>query len=164
MGWASCQAGLCLWVYEIVGVKASVGADKSAMGAVNRPLQVSGLWVQASEEGDAVTCWVGEDAEPAGVGDLGFGLEYLAAERCCSGKGGVDVIGRDIDEHFTGFVAGTHCFAHLDEATARTGVCLEHVVVEARIDLDLPVKEVCVELAGRCGIVGGNFDMDDGMV
>ncbi len=58
MGWASCQAGLCLWVYEIVGVKASVGADKSAMGTVNRPLQVSGLWGQVSEEGDTVSGWV----------------------------------------------------------------------------------------------------------
>src|SRR2546425_4363881 len=134
------------------------------MGAVNRPLQVSGLWVQAGEEGDAVSGWVGEDAEPADVGNRGFGLEYLAAERCSSGKGGVDVIGRDVDEHFAGFVAGSHCFTHLDKSTPGAGVDLEHVVVEAWIDQDLPVEEVRVELAGRCGIICRNFDMDDGMV
>jgi hypothetical protein len=37
------QAFLCLGAYENGGVLTSVGADKSALGAINRPLHLSGM-------------------------------------------------------------------------------------------------------------------------
>src|SRR5712692_247533 len=111
---------------------------------------------------NAVARWISENAEPASVGDFCFGDQRLATERLNPGKRSVDVVGRDVNEYFASLVS--RVFTHLDKTTTRTGICLEHVVVECLVDLNVPAKEIRVELPCICRVVCRNFDVDDGMI
>src|SRR5438445_8199544 len=114
-----------------------------------------GLLTQARVQANAVACQVCEESEPAGIRDLGLGYECLAAKRFSFGKGGVDIVGRDVNEYFARLVRGV--FTYFDEAAAGARLCLEHVVVECLVDLNVPTEEVCIELSCRCGILRRNF-------
>ena len=74
-----------------------------------------GLLAHAREQANAVACRVCEESEPAHIGDLGLRLQRLATKRLSLGKSGVDVVGGDVNEQFTGLVGGI--FTYFDEAT-----------------------------------------------
>lgn len=104
-----------------------------------------GLLTCTSVEADAVAGGVCEEGEPTHVRDFCLGNDSLAAKRFSFGKGGIDVVGRDINEYFASLVR--RVFTYLDEATSRTILCLEHVVIESLVELNVPTEEIRVELA-----------------
>jgi hypothetical protein len=59
---------------------------------------------------------------------------------------------------------GSRHLSYLDKRAARTALRLEHVIVQSWIGLNLPIKQLCVELAG-CGWIGcWDFYMTNWMI
>src|SRR6266496_5765605 len=85
-----------------------------------------GLLTRPSVQTDAVACWVGEESEQAYIWNLHLRHDRLATKRLSLGKSGVDVVGRDINDHFSGLVG--RIFTYLDEGSLRRSPCLEHMV------------------------------------
>jgi hypothetical protein len=82
------------------------------------------------------------------------------------GKRSIDIIGPDVEEQAIGFVLDhtTICgFMGADESTTGSTFSLELRIIESWIGLDVPVKDIAIELSGSQSIVRRNFDVDKGM-
>src|SRR6266516_5689340 len=106
---------------------------------------------------------ISKNGKPTSLRDLGFRLQRFATEGFNSGKRGIDIIRRDVNQHLAKFIA-TCCFTHLDKTTTRTRISLEHVVVKRWIDLEFPIKQICIEFACGCRVSCRDFNVNNRML
>src|SRR2546423_15182260 len=114
--------------------------------AIHRLGRVRRLRIQS----DAIAGWISKDRGPP-VRTLSFRRQRFRAQRFRVSQRGVDIVGRDVHQHLAN--PGSRHLSHLDKRAARTALRLEHVIVQSWIGLNLPIKQLCVELAG-CGWIG----------
>src|SRR5712692_7365332 len=111
-----------------------------------------------SVKGEVVAGRVGENGPPADIGNHGF-----TAMRLDYRKSGVDIIGSEIDQQAVALVLDRSLSRRLDKTSARAALGLELYIVVRLVSLDLPAKNIAVELPRCAGIRGGDLDMHDWM-
>src|SRR5216683_1084413 len=114
-----------------------------------------------SVKGEVVAGRVGENGPPADMGNLGFRKHGFTAMRLDYRKSGVDIIGSEIDQQAVALVLDRSLSRRLDKTSARAALGLELYIVVRLVSLDLPAKNIAVELSCCAGIRGGNLDMHD---